>query len=137
MGRRLENSVRERKDRKVIEGPKRDFAEGRFAKLELRQDIRTAQHGTSPWRRDIAIESIITVSPMPQTVKKIVMTSKLTIGPLDRVVTDRTALMKAYCSLEKIYYIVVYLFHQLFHREHFCKLYLSQQENALLSGCVY
>jgi hypothetical protein len=34
---------------------RRNFVEGKFAKLELRRDIRITLHGTFPWRRDIVV----------------------------------------------------------------------------------
>jgi hypothetical protein len=67
---------------KVAGGSRGNFAEGRFEKLELRRDIRTTQHGTSPWQSDITVESIITISPMPRMVRTTVMTRNLTIRPL-------------------------------------------------------
>jgi hypothetical protein len=44
-------SKKRAKIEKLQKVPRGDFAEGRFAKLELRRDIRTTQHGTSPWER--------------------------------------------------------------------------------------
>jgi hypothetical protein len=81
-GKKARKLSKKRKDRKVTEGPRGDFAEGRFARLELRRDIRTTQHGTSPWRSDIAVESIITISPMTRMVRTTVMARRLAIRPL-------------------------------------------------------
>jgi hypothetical protein len=56
---------KERKDRKVTEGSRGNFTEGKFAKQELRWEIKTTSYGTSLWRRNVAIENIITIRPMP------------------------------------------------------------------------
>jgi hypothetical protein len=45
----------------VIEGSRGNFAEGKFAKLELHWDNRTTSHVTSPCQRNIAIGNNITV----------------------------------------------------------------------------
>jgi hypothetical protein len=47
-GRRLENSVRREQRSESYRRLKGNFMEGIFAKLELRQDIKTTPHGTSP-----------------------------------------------------------------------------------------
>jgi hypothetical protein len=52
--------VPEGTSQKVQEGT----SEGRSPEFELCRSIRIAQHGTWPWRSDIVIESIITVSLM-------------------------------------------------------------------------
>jgi hypothetical protein len=49
---------------------------------ELRQDINTMTHGTSPWRCNIVVGDIITIRPMLQMIRKKFMTGQLSIKPL-------------------------------------------------------
>jgi hypothetical protein len=59
-----------------------NFIEENFSKLELRRDIRTASHGTSPWRRNIVIGKSIIIRPMARMGRKAFMVRNFTTGPL-------------------------------------------------------
>jgi hypothetical protein len=55
---------------KLQKDPEGNFAEIKFEKLELRWDIRTTSHGTSPWQSNITVGNSISIRLTPQTGRK-------------------------------------------------------------------
>jgi hypothetical protein len=49
--------------------------------MELRWNIRTASHGTSPWQRNITIGNNITIHPTHRMGRKAFMVHYQTVGP--------------------------------------------------------
>jgi hypothetical protein len=57
------------------------------------------------------------------------MIRNLAIEPLGPHRNGQNCIDEGFLSIGMIYYIIVYLSHQLLRQAHFCELYPSQQEN--------
>jgi hypothetical protein len=85
--------------------------EGKFAKLELRWDIRIASHGTLPWKRNIVVGNSIAIRPTPQMGRMTFMVRQLAIKPLGPRRNRHNYSNEGFSPVGEIFCLVIYLFH--------------------------